>query len=285
MKLVTFAREGGPPHIGLSDGSAIMDLTARTDGQLASWVSVFSGDQMAQVRQAHEKFTADVQLRDVQLLPVTPDAQKIFLVILNYETDRKLQKRPKLVYPHVMARFSDTLVGHGASILLPKVTREFDFEGELAVIIGRKGRYISRERALDYVAGYTCFNDFGARDFVCHSRLFTAGKNFPASAGIGPWIVTPDEFSYPSAAGLEVRLNGEPFQSGRVNDLTHPVDELISYISSFTTLWPGDVIATGSPDGAGHTRIPPRFLRAGDVVDVAIEGIGVLSNAIEAEPA
>lgn len=284
MKLLTFRPKGRDDlRLGLVQHEAVMDLTQRSGGELADWVDVLGSAHMRRVEDAAAAFQADHAVADITFAPVVPSARKVLLVLLNYERDRVAQKRPKPVQPTLMPRFTDSIVGHGEALVTPKVTREFGFEGELAVVIGRGGRYIPRERAFEHVAGYTCFNDCGARDFIAHSRTFSAGRNFPGSAAAGPWIVTPDEFVYPSPARLEVRLNDEVFQSAATDDLTFPVDELIAYVSTFTALGPGDIIATGSPGGAGHTRMPPRFLRAGDVVDVAIEGIGVLSNPVVAE--
>lgn len=283
MKLVTFRLKGWDNlRLGLVQGDAVMDLTARDDA-LADWVDVLGSPLMARVEAAGAAFKADHALTEISFAPVVPNARKVLLVVLNYESQRLAQKRPKAERPTLMPRFGDSIVGHRDVLAVPKVTREFGFEGELAVVIGRGGHYIPREKAFEHVAGYTCFNDCGARDFIAHSRTFSAGRNFPRSAAAGPWIVTPDEFVYPRPARLEVRLNGETYQSAETNDLTFPVDELIAYISSFTTLGPGDIIATGSPGGAAHTRAPPRYLRDGDVVEVAIEGLGVLTNPVVAE--
>jgi 2-keto-4-pentenoate hydratase/2-oxohepta-3-ene-1,7-dioic acid hydratase in catechol pathway len=162
----------------------------------------------------------------------------------------------------------------------PASTQEFDYEGEIAVVIGEGGRHIPAQDALAAVAGITCYNDATPRDWMRHSRHFTAAKNFPSTAAIGPWIVTLDSLDDLAAVGIRTRLNGEQMQQGVLGDLTFSIGELVAYVSSFTRLSPGDVIATGTPSGAGYKRAPPRFLVPGDVVEVEVDGVGILSNPV-----
>ncbi len=178
-------------------------------------------------------------------------------------------------------RFTDTLAANGAPLVRPTVSDNFDFEGELALIIGKGGRHIAEDRALDHVAGYACFNDGSIRDWQKHS--VSAGKNFPSTGGFGPWMVTKDEIPDPAALTLTTRLNGAEVQHAGTDMLIFPIPRLIAYVSAFTALNPGDVIATGTPEGVGLTRTPPLWMKPGDVVEVEISGIGTLRNPVVAE--
>ena len=186
-------------------------------------------------------------------------------------------------YPAVFTRWPDTLVAHGAPLVRPKDTERFDYEGELAVVIGRGGRAIGRDRALDHVAGYSIFNDASVRDWQRHGGQFTPGKNFPGSGGFGPALVTPDEIDDLGAQRVQTRLNGTLMQDQPVADLIFDVPWLVEYLSAFTTLSPGDVIITGTPGGVGDGRDPPVYLQPGDTVEVSIGAIGTLHNPVVAE--
>lgn len=220
-------------------------------------------------------------LADVTLLPPIADPGKIICIGLNYrahvaEAGRALPEQPSL-----FVRFTDTLVAQGAPLLCPKVSDNFDFEGELAVVIGKGGRHIGEDQAMEHVAGYACFNDGSVRDWQKHS--VSAGKNFPQTAGFGPWLVTRDEIPDPAALTLTTRLNGEVVQHAGTDMLIFPIPRLIAYVSAFTALSPGDVIATGTPEGVGLGRTPPLWMKPGDVVEVEISGIGTLRNPVVAE--
>jgi 2-keto-4-pentenoate hydratase/2-oxohepta-3-ene-1,7-dioic acid hydratase in catechol pathway len=171
-------------------------------------------------------------------------------------------------------RLANTLTGHQGEMIRPSVSQSFDFEGELAVVIGRGGRHISVARALEHVAGYTCFVDGSVRDYQKIS--VTSGKNFPATGPLGPWIVTADEITDPSRLTLVTRLNGQEVQKSGTDLLIHSVPQIIAFCSDFTTLAAGDVIATGTPDGVGHRRNPPLWMQPGDVLEVEISGVGTL---------
>jgi len=211
--------------------------------------------------------------------PVTrPD--KILAVGVNYMPHIEEMGRQKPDYPVVFMRYPDSLVGHGHSLIRPKVSDNFDYEGELAVIISKPARYVSAADALDYVAGYTCLNDGTIRDYQRHGSQFTPGKNFPASGACGPWMVTADEIPDPAALTLETRLNGAPVQQASVSELCFSVPQIIEYCSTFTTLQPGDIITTGTPGGVGAGRTPPLWLQPGDRISVEISGIGTLKNEV-----
>ena len=180
-------------------------------------------------------------------------------------------------------RIAQSLVAHGKPIIRPKVSENLDFEGELAVIIGKGGRHISKADALGHVAGYACFNEGTIRDWQRHTAQYGPGKNFQGTGGFGPWMVTADEMGDPYAQSLTTRLNGEQVQHDSISSLDYTIEDLIEYISIFTTMNPGDVISTGTPGGVGARRKPPLWMKPGDTVTVEITGIGTLENPIEAE--
>jgi 2-keto-4-pentenoate hydratase/2-oxohepta-3-ene-1,7-dioic acid hydratase in catechol pathway len=182
----------------------------------------------------------------------------------------------------LFSRLTNTLVAHSAPIPCPKVSSDLDYEGELGVVIGKAGRHIAERDALGHVFGYTCFNDGSVRDFQLKHSV-TAGKNFPATGGCGPWIVTADEIPDPSRLTLITRVNGREMQHKGTDDMIFGVPAIIAYVSKWTRLEPGDVIATGTPEGVGFARKPPVWLKPGDVVEIDISGIGVLRNPISAE--
>lgn len=217
---------------------------------------------------------------DVRFLPVIPNAAKILCVGVNYRPHIEEMGRQVPDYPVVFTRFPDSLVGHGEAILRPRVSEQFDFEGELAVVIGKRARYAPREIALAHVAGYCCFMDGSIRDWQRHTPQFTAGKNFFHSGAMGPCMVTADEIPDPCALQLVTRVNGEVMQQGNVGDLVFDIPRLVEYCSSFAELMPGDVIATGTPGGVGAARTPPVWLKPGDTVEVDIAGVGRLKNPV-----
>ena len=225
----------------------------------------------------------EVPLSEITYLPPIINPRKILCIGINYESHRIETGRDKAEHPVVFTRFATTLVGHEEPIVRPRVSERLDFEGELAVIIGREARHVKAERALEIVAGYACFNDASVRDWQRHTTQFTPGKNFDATGAFGPWMVTADEIPDPSQLQLSTRVNGERVQHASTSDMTFSVPELIEYISTFCTLEPGDVIATGTPGGVGDKRTPPLYLKPGDRVEVEIDKIGVLANPVEAE--
>ena len=208
--------------------------------------------------------------------------RKILCVGVNYRPHIEEMGREIPDYPVVFTRFASSLVGPDEPVIRPRVSEQFDFEGELAVVIGRAARHVSRQHALDFVAGYCCFLDGSVRDWQRHTGQFTAGKNFDRSGAIGP-MVPVAKIPDPEALELVTRVNGERMQHGRVADLVFDIPRLIEYCSTFTELQAGDVIATGTPGGVGAARRPPVWLRDGDLVEVEIPGIGVLRNPVQDE--
>ncbi len=214
------------------------------------------------------------------LLPTVPDAGKIICIGMNYRAHIKEMGREPPRYPAFFLRVNDSLVGHGQPVTRPRLSQKFDWEGELAVVIGRPARHVARADALDCVAGYTILQDGSLRDYQEHTSQFTAGKNFHQSGAMGPWLVTADEIPDPAGLTLETRVSGEIMQRGELADLCIDVPAILEYLSGIFELLPGDVIATGTPSGVGAGRKPPRWLVAGDVVEVEISGIGVLRNPV-----
>ena len=214
-------------------------------------------------------------------LPVIPNPGKILCVGLNYEKHRQETGRAVVANPTIFTRFADSQTGHGKAIVLPPESESLDYEGELAVIIGKAGRRIPAVDALAHVAGYSCYNDGSIRDWQAHSIQFTPGKTWPETGAFGPWMVTPDEFGALGSQRLQTRLNGQVMQEATLAEMIFPVARIIEYVSTFTPLSPGDVIVSGTPGGVGVKRNPQVFMKPGDIVEVEIDGIGLLSNTIE----
>ena len=224
---------------------------------------------------ARRRITSSPQ---ITFLPVIPNPEKILCVGINYRDHAAETGRDTMSNPQMFLRLVNTLVGHEGEMIRPKVSTNFDFEGELAAIIGKGGRHIKESDALGHVAGYTCFVDGSVRDWQKHS--VTSGKNFIGTGPLGPWMVTTDEIPDPTKLTLMTRLNGEEMQRSGTDMLIYSVARIISYVSDFTPLAPGDVIATGTPAGVGHRRNPPLWMKAGDVLEVEITGIGTLRSRI-----
>ena len=226
---------------------------------------------------------AVLEFADVTLMPPVRNPDKIICIGLNYATHIRETGRDKPAKPSIFTRYPSSLVGHGVPLIRPAASDWFDFEGELAVVIGKAGRNIPEEAAMNHIAGYSCFNDGSIRDYQRHTSQFWAGKNFDRSGSMGPWLVTADELADPASQSMITRLNGEVVQSTPISDLAFKIEELIAYISIVTELLPGDIIATGTPSGVGLFREPKLFMQPGDSIEVEISGIGTLSNTVEQE--
>ena len=282
MKLASYAVDGRNAF-GAVIGDAVVTLNERLGGRYDGLRQALAACALADLKKAAEAATPDHRLVDVRLLPPIPDPEKILCAGINYrshaaETGRDLPKQPSM-----FIRLANTLTGHEGELIRPSVSQSFDFEGELALVIGRAGRHIPVEQALDHVAGYTCFVDGSVRDYQKIS--VSSGKNFPGTGPLGPWIVTTDEIPDPKRLTLVTRLNGQEVQRSGTDLLIHSVPQIIAFCSDFTPLAPGDVIATGTPEGVGHRRTPPLWMKAGDVLEVEISGIGTLRNRVVDERA
>jgi len=280
MRLMSFAA-AGRRSFGLAVDGGIVDAGRRLGGAKTLRDALLSDSLPALRRLANEK--PDYRLEDVEFLPPVADACKLLCIGINYVPHMKEMGRERPEYPVVFVRFADSIVGHGQPMIRPLDSVQFDYEGELAVVIGRRARRVTRAAALDYVAGYACFNDGSVRDYQRHSQQFTPGKNFHASGSFGPWLVTADEVPDPRKLRLTTRLNGEVVQDESVGELCFDVAQLIEYCSKWAELLPGDVIVTGTPGGVGAGRKPPLWMKAGDTVEVEIGGLGVLRNSIADE--
>jgi 2-keto-4-pentenoate hydratase/2-oxohepta-3-ene-1,7-dioic acid hydratase in catechol pathway len=283
MKLLSFLR-GGRSSYGVLEGERVRDAGAVLGAECADLKSVLTAvDGVTRLSDAVGRAPA-VPLADVTLLPPIPNPSKIFCIGLNYEDHRIETGRPVSAFPAVFTRFADTQVAHGQDGWIPAESVEVDFEGELAVVIGRRGRRIGRDQALEHVAGYACYNDISVRDWQRHTTQFTPGKNFPRTGGFGPWLVTADEIPDPQSLELTTRINGHVMQQATTAQMIFRVADLIAYLSRFTPLSPGDVILTGTPGGVGVSRTPPVFLTAGDIVEIEISSIGTLRLRMVPEP-
>lgn len=230
----------------------------------------------------------DFPITSVRLLPVVPDPVHCYCVGVNYadhlnEIRNAGVQRVQPKQPSLFIRFPETLIGANAALVIPRVSEQLDYEAELAIVIGKGGRYIERADALSHIAGYTCFNDASVRDWQMHSSQVTPGKNFMGTGALGPWMVTADEIPDPGNLTIALRLNGKVLQGSNTSKMIFDIPAIVSYASAMVPLKPGDVIATGTPEGVGFSRMPPIFLKAGDVCEVEIERIGVLRNTVARE--
>lgn len=279
MKFISFTRLGKTGMGAVVDGG-IVDLTGRIRPQIDSLKALIAADLVAEAADYVESCAPEMARSDVTLLPVIPDAGKILCVGLNYETHRAETKRPDAKYPTMFTRYADSQIAHGAPMIRPAVSERLDYEGEMAVIIGRGGRNIAEEDALSHVAGYACYNDGTIRDWQRHTHQFGPGKTFPGTGAFGPFMVSADTVGDYRELPIRTRLNGEVVQDATLADLIFPVPRLIAYISTYTPLSAGDVIVTGTPGGVGDRRDPPVYLKPGDVVEVEIGRLGTLVNPV-----
>ncbi|MET3391597.1 MULTISPECIES: fumarylacetoacetate hydrolase family protein [unclassified Variovorax] len=289
MKLISYLH-GGSSRWGCVVGDGVIDLGRRLPA-FASVSALLAGGEaaLAQARAAVEGAVADHALADVRFeLPIARP-RRVFCIGVNYAHRNAEYKDgsdlPK--YPSIFMRVAESFAGHGEPLLQPLESTQLDYEGEIAIVIGRRARRVNGDEALACIAGVTCMNEGTIRDWVHHAKFnVTQGKNFNASGSIGPWIVTADEFPQGfGALRVSTRVNGEQRQDDTTENLMFDFAYLVHYLSTFTTLEPGDIIATGTPTGAGIRFDPPRFLKPGDVVEVEVSGVGVLRNVVRAEEA
>jgi acylpyruvate hydrolase len=272
MRIVTFNRNGK------------VQYGTRIDSRIKVHPSAASAVDLA-VNGADHPASEEISIAEVKLLAPVPRPGKVICIGLNYRAHAKEGGNPIPDYPAVFLRGATSLADPGADLIYPECSEKLDFEAELAVVIGRSATHV-RTRALDYVAGYSCFNDGSVRDYQRKSSQWTIGKNFDRTGGFGPEIVTPDELP-PGASALRIvcRLNGQSMQDSNTSDMIFDVATLVAILSEAMTLEPGDVIATGTPSGVGYARTPPVYLRPGDRIEVEIERIGTLVNTVASRAA
>lgn len=281
MRLISFL-ENGAPGYGVVKENLVFDVSSILRDRHSDLKDVLAANALKEVRNACSSCRS-LSFEQISFLPPIPNPGKIFCIGHNYEEHRLETERPKTTFPSTFFRFADSQVGHLQSALIPRVSTEIDYEGELAVVIGKPGRYIAKQDALSHVAGYSCYNDISVRDWQRHTTQFGPGKNFPATGGFGPWLVTADEIPNPQALDLTTTLNSQVVQRASTAQMIFTVAELVAYCSSFTPLGAGDIIASGTPGGIGMKRNPPLFMKRGDRVEVEISSIGVLQLTLDQE--
>jgi 2-keto-4-pentenoate hydratase/2-oxohepta-3-ene-1,7-dioic acid hydratase in catechol pathway len=283
MKLLSFAIDGRESW-GAVVGDRVADL-GRALPQYPSLADFVGSADFARREALAAAEKPALALADIIFLPVIPRPEKIVCAVRNYldhhnEAVAFGMKREITEFPPIFLRVWRSQVAHNAPVVRPKVSDNLDWEGELAVVIGKGGRHIPEAAAFDHVAGYSIYNDVSVRDWQRHAQQIASGKNFVGTGPFGPWLVTPDEIGDPTKLKLETRVNGKVEQKSDTSMLIFSIPRLINYCSTIFDLVPGDVIATGTPAGVGFTRKPPEFLKPGDVVEVEIENIGVLRNPV-----
>lgn len=281
MKLAAFEVKGRVSY-GMVIGDGIIDAGTRMGEQFPDIQAIIANGSMAMLAALSREAKPDYRINNVKLRKPIEHPQKILCVGVNY-VDRNAEYKdgsepPK--YPSLFVRFPGSLVAHQESLVRPPESEQLDYEGEIALVIGSRGRRIAEDDAMAHVAGYTLANEGTVRDWVRHGKFnVTPGKNFEGSGSLGPWIVTPDEIP-PGPLRLITRVNGEVRQDDDTSRMVFPIPFLISYISKFCTLEPGDIIMTGTPTGSGARLNPPRYLEPGDVVEVEVPGLGILRNKV-----
>lgn len=309
MRLISFKHADDlQPRVGALDGDDVIDVArayaarlsndgveraaAHANALLPGRMTDFLAEGEAALERTeeavdfvreHDPVGTRFAREDVVELPVVPKPEKIFCLGQNYEAHAIEAGLEIPDYPVFFPKYPNCLVANGDPVVVPRVSDEFDYEVELAVIVGKRGRYIDEDDAFDHVAGYTVINDGSLRDYQFLSSQWMQGKTFDDSTPLGPCLVTADEIDDPHDLEVRTEVNGDVLQKAKTNDLIFPIEEIFAYASEFMTLEPGDVIATGTPAGVGFTREPPIFLEDGDQMETIIEDIGVLRNPVRSE--
>jgi 2-keto-4-pentenoate hydratase/2-oxohepta-3-ene-1,7-dioic acid hydratase in catechol pathway len=278
VRWISFERNGRASY-GIVVGDGVVDVGATRPSERTLKDLLASGD-LAKAGTEAARRKPDHKLSEVRYLPVITNPDKILCVGINYKAHQEETGREATSHPTIFVRFAGAQIGHEQPMIKPTESDRLDYEGEIAVIIGKPARRVPKARALDYVAGFSCYNDGSVRDFQRHTTQFTPGKNFVGTGGFGPWLMTPDECGDLGAMELTTRLNGEVMQNATASLLIFGFEDIIAYCSTFIELVPGDVIVTGTPGGVGAARNPPVFMKAGDVIEVEVKPIGVLRNRV-----
>lgn len=284
MRLCSYLHNGQAGY-GVVADDRVIDIGSVLGDRFPTLASLIAEDDFLGICTQAIGHGSELPLAGIALQAPIPNPGKIICVGLNYHDHMVETRHAPTQHPTLFARFADSQCAHGEPMLMPSVSTQFDFEAELAVVIGKGGRNIEADAALDHVAGYSCYNDGSVRDWQVHTSQFLPGKNFPATGAFGPFLVTSDEIPDPQDLTISCRLNGETVQAARTSQMIHSVAQLIAYISRFTPLAAGDVIVTGTPGGVGFARVPPLFMKEGDLVEIDIEGVGLLRNQVAREAA
>lgn len=279
MKLATYKGPKGLGY-GVVTDKGIVDLASRLGAKYPDLKALLAGDALDEARKTVAGAVPDFQTSQLQWLPVIPNPGKIICVGLNYADHVAETGRDNTENPALFIRLADSQVGHDQPMLRPRESVRFDFEAEIAVIIGKSGRRVSEAESWKLVAGYSCYNDGSVRDWQRHTVQWTAGKNFVKTGPFGPWMVSSDDIPPDAVMSLESRLNGQVMQKTTTDYMIFKIPRLINYISTFTTLEPGDVIVTGTPGGVGDRRTPPVYMKAGDTIEIVVDRIGTLRNTV-----
>jgi 2-keto-4-pentenoate hydratase/2-oxohepta-3-ene-1,7-dioic acid hydratase in catechol pathway len=282
MKLVSFVA-GARRSYGAVLGNRVVDLGARLGAKYPDLKALIAGGGVDHARTLATPENAELGLETLTFLPVIPNPEKILCIGLNYEDHRLETKREKTEHPTVFMRYAESQVGHEQPMLRPHESTMFDFEGEIAIVIGKPGRRIVEADAWSHVAGYSCYNEGSVRDWQRHSSQFGPGKNFFHTGAFGPWLVTADEIAPGETLALRTLLNGQVMQQTDTSMMIFPIPRLIAYCSTFLQLTPGDVFVTGTPGGVGARRTPPLFMQDGDIVEIEVGKIGTLRNTVAVE--
>ena len=284
MKFLSY-KHAGQQTFGAVIGAGVVDLGKR-HSELPDLREAIRADKLGDLALEAGETATDVDLADIEYLPTIPNPEKIICIGVNYANRNEEYKdgtsAPK--YPSVFMRTRESLVGHEQNIMDPPESEQLDYEGEIVIVIGKEGRRIAEDKAHEHIAGLTIMNEGSVRDYLRHAKFnVTQGKNFANSGSLGPWMVTPDDVYAIRDLQVVTRVNGEERQNDVTSNLMFPFRYLISYLSTFYHLKPGDIIATGTPNGAGARFDPPKYLKNGDVVEVEVPGIGILRNTVATE--
>ena len=279
MKLISYQYQQQDSY-GAVVGERVVDLRAVFGARAPDLKAFIAADLVGEAQSTVSAAKTTLALAEVQLLPVIPNPGKIFCIGLNYgehvrETGKEVTEKPV-----IFLRVADSQLAHGEDIVRPRVSERLDYEGEIAIVIGKGGRHISEADYWSHIAGYSCYNDGSVRDWQLHTSQWAPGKNFWRTGGFGPWMVTADEIAPDQQMTLVTRLNGQEMQRATTDMMLHSIPRQIAYISAFIPLQAGDVIVTGTPGGVGNKRTPQVFMQPGDVCEIEVDAIGVLRNGI-----
>ncbi len=278
MKLATFKTAQGASY-GAVTAKGLVDLGRRLGSRFPDLKALIRDNGIEEAKK-HLSQAPDFKEAEVTWLPVIPNPDKIVCVGLNYQDHVVETGRDNTEQPVIFLRVAGSQVGHKQPILRPKESKNLDYEAEIAVIIGKAGRRISQKDAWNHIAGYSCYNEGSVRDWQRHTVQWTAGKNFAHTGAFGPWMVTADEIPPSTVLALSCRLNGERMQHATTEQMIFKIPKIIEYVSTWTTLLPGDVLVTGTPGGVGARRTPPVWMKPGDKVEIEIDKVGILENSI-----